>query len=79
MSHARTKLQKLLDAKQCYLLAPMGITDAELAHKLKVDRTCAYRYRKELGAVEVSPGRYTLVPTREDVDLALSVLQRRLS
>lgn len=79
MSHAQTKLQKLLAAKRYYLLSPRGVTDLELAFELKIDRTSVYRYRKELGAVEVSPGRYTLVPTQEDIDLALLVLQRRLT
>jgi DNA-binding IclR family transcriptional regulator len=76
VGHARTKLHKLQAARQVYLLAPGGVTDAEIARLIGVDRASAYRYRKELGGVEVSPGRYTLVPTTQDIQLALAVLQR---
>lgn len=76
MSHARTKTQKLVEAKRLYLLHPNGLTDIELAKLLKVDRASAYRYRKELHATQVSEGRYTINPSQQDIDLALAVLQR---
>jgi DNA-binding IclR family transcriptional regulator len=76
MSHARTKATKLAEAKRLYFLAPHGLTDIELADQLGIDRSSAYRYRKELRAVEVSEGRYTLTPTQDDIDLALAILQR---
>lgn len=76
MGHAHTKLTKLLEAKRIYLLAPDGLTDSELAQHLQIDRSSAFRYRKELGAVEVVEGRYTLLPTEQDIQFALAVLQR---
>jgi len=76
MSHASTKLAKLLEAKTLYLLTPTGLTDIELAKRLGMDRASAYRYRKELRAVAVSQSRYTVLPTAEDIQLALAVLQR---
>jgi hypothetical protein len=76
MSHAQTKVEKLLEARRLYFLAPEGIGDSLLAQRLSIDRATAYRYRKELGAIEVSNGKYTLIPTEEDIQLALAVLQR---
>lgn len=76
MGHALTKARKLSEARRLYLLSPRGLSDIELAHKLAVDRSLAYDYRKELACVAVSPGRYTLEPTIDDINLALAVLQR---
>lgn len=76
MSHAITKSNKLASARRLYLLAPDGLTDIELARALDVDRTSAYRYRKELRAIGVSKGRYTLEPSKADVALAVAVLGR---
>lgn len=76
MSRAITKSNKLASARRLYLLAPDGLTDIELARALSIDRASAYRYRKELGGVEVSSGRYTLEPSKEDVALAVAVLRR---
>jgi len=75
MTHAMTKSGKLTAARRLYFLTPEGLTDIELAHRLAVDRASAYRYRKELQAIEVSDGRYTLVPSQEDIDLAQAILQ----
>lgn len=77
--HARTKLQNLLQAKWFYLTNPAGMTDSEMAKVLGVERMTAHRYRKELGTIEVSDGRYTLEPTQEDIILAEAVLARRPS
>jgi hypothetical protein len=74
--HALTKTQKLVQAKRLYLLHPQGLTDIELATMLDIDRASAYRYRNELGAEMVSEARYTVIPSQEDVELALAVLQR---
>ena len=76
MGRARTKMMKLHEAKRHYLQSTQGITDIELAAILCVHRSLAYDYRKELGCVAVSPGRYTLLPTQEDIELAFTVLQR---
>lgn len=76
MSHAQTKTQKLQQAKRLYLLTIAGLTDIEVAKALEMDRASAYRYRKELEAVEVEAGRYTVEPTEEDVLLAKAVLSR---
>jgi len=76
--HARTKMNKMLQAKRLYFLTPGGLTDIELAKALQVGRATAYRYRVELGAFEVAENRYTLRPTQEDILLALAVLQRAL-
>ena len=69
-------MQKLVAAKCFYLLDPNGLTDIELSKMLQIDRVSAYRYRNELHATRVSEGRYTLMPSQEDIDLALAVLQR---
>jgi len=76
MPHAKTKTSKLTAARRLYFLTPAGLTDIELAKKLEVDRASAYRYRKELQAVEISEGRYTLEPSQDDIALAQAILQR---
>jgi hypothetical protein len=73
---ARTKLEKLTAAKLLYLQSPIGLTDIELAAQLQIDRSQAYSYRKELGCVAISPGRYTFNPSWEDIQLAFAVLER---
>jgi hypothetical protein len=73
---ARTKLMKLTAAKLLYLQSPQGLTDIELARKLEIDRSQAYNYRKELGCVAGERGRYTFIPTWDDISLAFAVLQR---
>jgi hypothetical protein len=76
MSHARTKQQRLELAKRLLLIHHQeGIGDAELAHELGVAYNSAWRYRRELGAVPVSPGRFKLIPTQEDIELAHAVLE----
>jgi hypothetical protein len=76
MSHARTKQQKLEQAKRLLLIRHRtGIGDAELAHELGVPYNSAWRYRRELGAIPVSPGRFKLVPTQADIDLARAILE----
>ncbi len=76
MSHARTKQQKLEQAKRLLLMRQQtGIGDAELAHELGVPYNSAWRYRRELGAIPVSPGRFKLVPTQADIELARAILE----
>lgn len=77
MSHAVTKMNQLLRAKQLYLKYVEGISDMELAEKLKVGRATAHRYRKELGTVEVGAGKYTLPePSKDEVRVAILTLKR---
>jgi hypothetical protein len=76
MSHARTKQQRLELAKRLLLIHHQkGIRDVELARELGVAYNSAWRYRRELGAVPVSPGRFKLIPTQEDIELARAVLE----
>jgi hypothetical protein len=77
MGYALRKVERLLRARLLYFQSPQGITDSELAKVLGIERTVAYDYRKELGATATTtPGRYTLEPTQEDIDIALAILQR---
>jgi len=74
--HARTKLSNLVEAQRLYFSHSEGLTDIELSNMLNVGRSTAHRYRSELNTVEVSPGRYTLEPTEEEVALARTILAR---
>ena len=71
MSHARTKVEKLIGAKRLYLFTSSGLSDSELAQRLGIARVSAFRYRKELDAVKVTEGRYSLVPPEEDIQLCV--------
>lgn len=64
------------DLRRWYLTAEHGLTDAEVADEYGVARSTANRWRKDLGAVELVRGRYTIYPTQEDVEMAQQVLQR---
>lgn len=71
---AKTKQQNLDAARRLYFAHPAGLTDIELSDRLGVNRSTGYRYRIELGAVEVSEGRYTLRPTESELELARLIL-----
>jgi hypothetical protein len=76
MVHARTKRQRLELAKRLFFTHyETGIGDAQLARELGVAYNSAFRYRKELGAVEARRARFRLIPTKEDIELARAVLQ----
>ena len=76
MGNASNKQEKLAAAKRLLLLAEAGLTDIELGALLDVPRMAAHRYRVELGAVEVSHARHTLIPTVEDIEMAELILKR---
>lgn len=73
-----TKQRKIEQAKRLLLTRDDGISVAELSKELGVDYTSAWRYMREIGAVEIEPesARYILVPNSQDVELALAVLRR---
>lgn len=74
---ASTKAARLLRAHRLYLAAPDGLSDADLARALGVDRVTANRYRRDLGTTHTGRhGRYTLAPSAEDVADAILVLRR---
>lgn len=74
--YAHRKLDKLAEAKRIYLSALEGVSDIRMAKMLGVSPETAHRYRKELGCTEVSPHRFTLEPTPEDIELAQAILWR---
>ena len=78
MRRAVNKQHKLEQTKKLLLTSENGITVLELSKELDVDYVTAWRYIKELSAVETEEGsaRYMLVPTPEDVEFALAVLRR---
>lgn len=69
-------IHQLAVVKQMYIGHPEGLRDAEVALLLNVTRATALRYRHILGAYRVSYGRYSLMPTADDVLLAHTVLLR---
>lgn len=73
MSHALRKLSKLIEAKRFYLLHPEGLADAFVAKEIGISVETAFRYRRELGCVEVKPHRYTYEPTEDDKLLAAAI------
>lgn len=75
-SRARTKSNHLGVVRNLYLQHPQGLTDIEVAEMLRIDRRTAQRYRKDLGAVAKERGRYTVIPSRDDVQNAVAVLRR---
>lgn len=66
-------------AIQQFTILPDGLSDSELAGLLQVSRMTANRYRHQLHAVKVHPGRYCLVPRREEIDKALDLLHVAIS
>lgn len=62
-------------ARRLYYAHPDGLSDIELAGLLQVSRMTAYRYRHQLQAVKVHPGRSCLVPGPEEITEALNVLK----
>lgn len=70
------KFDRVFHAKRLYLDHPAGLTDNEVALLLRVSRPTVTRYRAMLDAFQVSPGRYTVTPTRDDVELADAIYRR---
>jgi len=73
---ARRHIERLFVAKRLYIGSPDGLSDSAVAVLLRVSRYTAYRYRLELSAVRVSPGRYSLDPSADDILLAHTILLR---
>ncbi|GHO72304.1 hypothetical protein KSD_00750 [Ktedonobacter sp. SOSP1-85] len=73
----------IYEKQQCvhrlYDAHPDGLTDIELAGLLQVSGMTANRYRHQLHAVKVHPGRYCLVPRPEEITEALDVLKVAIS
>jgi hypothetical protein len=79
MSHALAK-QKHLDQIKCLLLMhPEGIHIDEIRQIIApdMDWSSIWRYVvKDLQAQKLSKGVYTLEPTKDDLNLAIAVLER---
>ena len=73
-------IYQLIRATEIYLGQPNGVSDAELAVLMNVQRNAAHRYRKELtriGVYPVSYGRYSLIPTEGMIYFAHVILNRQ--
>lgn len=78
MSHALTKLTKLVEVKRQLLLHTEGLTVDELSAATGVHISTVYRYLADLGATSAAgSNRYTLEPTEQDIQLAQAVIARR--
>lgn len=71
--------EKQQSARRFYYAHPHGLSDSELAAMLDVSHQTAYRYRQQLQAVKVQPGRYTLVPSHKEITEALTLLKVAIS
>lgn len=59
--------------RRLYYLDPDGLTDLEMARRAGVSRRTVVNYRRQLGAICVAPGRYTLEPGVDEVALTAAV------
>lgn len=58
-----------------YYTEPDGLTDSEIAQRVGVSRRMVANYRRQLGAIRIAPGRYTLEPGVDEVALAGAVCE----
>ena len=68
---------KLMNAKRIYMDHPGGVTDDEIMLLLNVSRATVSRWRKELEAYMIYPGRYRVDPTDDDMLFAEAVFHSR--
>lgn len=78
MTSNHAKAATLLKAWRLYLEHPEGLSDAELAARLRVSVATSNRYRRQLGGGTITThGKYTMQPTADDIALAEAILSRR--
>lgn len=65
--------------RRLYYAHPEGLSDSELAAHLDISRMTVYRYRQQLQAVRVQPGRYSLIPSADEITEALHLLKVAVS
>ena len=65
--------------RRLYYAHPQGLRDSEVAALLDISRMSAWRYRKILRAVPIQHGRYTLIPSPDEITEALNLLKVALS
>jgi hypothetical protein len=70
MSKSTIYAARLQHAKRVLFMSPDGLTDADLAVMLGVERSTACRIRQALNATLVSAGHYTCSPTKDDLAFA---------
>jgi hypothetical protein len=73
---AKRTANLVFQTKLALLAEPEGLSDIELAERLKVSLATAKRYRLDVNAIKTPSGKWSVEPTEDEIKFALAIIRR---